>query len=129
LQEIILLRYFVVLSVNNKIPKVYQNSIIGRFCKWRYAWWPTLPGRRLVLPYILIVISAKSLKPIISLFWAIKRLYAPPLLTTSGVGIMEQMEQLLPRNAKGHLCYSHRSDIFRGGGSEPRGWLVHTRGL
>jgi len=31
---------------------------------------------------------------------------------------MEQMEQLLPppRNAKGHLCNSRRSEILRGNG-------------
>jgi len=60
LQEIILLRYFVAWSVNNKIPKVYQNSIIGRLCKWRYAWWPTLPGRRLVVPYFNSYFGEKS---------------------------------------------------------------------
>ena len=34
----------------------------------------------------------------------------------SGVASMEQMEQLLPRNAKGHLYNSCRSEIFMGKG-------------
>jgi hypothetical protein len=35
----------------------------------------------------------------------------------SGVASMEQMEQLLPRNAKGHFCNSPRSDeIFAAAG-------------
>jgi len=38
------------------------------------------------------------------------------LCLRSGVASMEKMEQLLPRNAKGHFCNSRRSEEIWGGG-------------